>query len=111
MRVWGSESELTKAAYAKVKESQDVPLGTPVEGYEEITTIGKLKNEIIKMKLNGTPEKDSADQIKLKRLLGALTGYVRTIKEALVMDEMSKMGMSASSTIEEKDEDINAPIS
>lgn len=76
----------------------------PVEGYEDITTIGQLKNEIIALKISGD------DEEKLKKLLGAMTNHITMIKEALVMQEMSRMSGEAAMAVKTKDDDINAPL-
>ena len=76
----------------------------PVEGYEDITTIGQLKNEIIALKISGD------DEEKLKKLLGALANNITLVKEALVMQEMSRMSGEAAMAVKTKDDDINAPL-
>lgn len=76
----------------------------PVEGYEDITTIGQLKNEIIALKISGD------DEEKLKKLLGAMTNHIGIVKEALVMQEMSRMSGEAAMAVKTKDDDINAPL-
>ena len=84
-RCWGSESELTKLAYAKINEDPTRPI-KEIPSYPNITTIGQLKEEIIKLKLNGR-----VDSI----LLSAMTQEVRFFKEAMVIEEMNKMHQDA----------------
>ena len=76
----------------------------PVEGYANIRTIGQLKNEIIALKISGD------DEEKLKKLLGAMTNHIGIVKEALVMQEMSRMSGEAAMAVKTKDDDINAPL-
>ena len=76
----------------------------PVEGYANIRTIGQLKNEIIALKISGD------DEEKLKKLLGAMTNHIGVVKEALVMQDMSRMSGEAAMAVKTKDDDINAPL-
>lgn len=79
---------------------------TTVEGYPEIDTLGKLKDEIIRLKLDANREGES----KLKTLLGALVNQVGLVKEALVIEKMNEMHTFATSEIEKKDDSVNAKV-
>lgn len=103
VRYWGSESELTKEAYDIV--NRDVETPTTVDGYPEIDTLGKLKDEIIRLKLDA-----NRDESKLKTLLGALVNQVGLVKEALVIEKMNEMHTLATSEIEKKDDSANAKV-
>ena len=46
----------------------------------------------------------------LKKLLGAMTNHIGIVKEALVMQEMSRMSGEAAMAVKTKDDDINAPL-
>ena len=63
-----------------------------------------MKNEIIALKISGS------DEDKLKKLLGAMTNHIGIVKEALVMQEMSRMSGEAAMAVKTKDDDINAPL-
>lgn len=79
-RVWGNEVELTRAAYKEAVDHASTTLA--IEGYEDITTMEALKNEILRLKLSG----DDAD--KLKTLLGAFSNQVFIVKENMVLAAM-----------------------
>ena len=101
-RVWGSEVELTKAAYERV--NQDVESPITVDGYGNITTIKQLKDEIITLKLSGD------DDATLKDLLGSFVNYVSTVKESMVIDAMNEMKEYALKEIRRKDDTANAKV-
>lgn len=100
--MWGSEVELTKAAYERV--NQDVESPITVDGYGNITTIKQLKDEIITLKLSGD------DDATLKDLLGSFVNYVSTVKESMVIDAMNEMKEYALKEIKTKDDTANAKV-
>lgn len=96
-RYWGSEAGLTKVAYDIVNKDTETRLETPITieitdidpSYEiHVETIGQLKNEIIALKLNGS--RSAKETGALQTLLGSLVNQVANVKEALVVDKMSK---------------------
>lgn len=103
VRYWGSESELTKKAYDIV--NRDVETTITVEGHSEINTLGKLKDEIIRLKLDA-----NRDESELKTLLGALVNQVGLVKEALVIEKMNEMHTLATEEIKKKDDSAMANV-
>lgn len=87
-RYWGSEAELTKKAYNIVNHDVETPID--ISEFPDINTLGELKNEIIRLKLD-----ENRDENKLKHLLGALVNQVSVVKEALVIQKMNEMHISA----------------
>lgn len=83
-RCWGSESELTTAAYNVANSSPDMPV--KIEGYDDIKTLQQLKDEIITLKIKGG-DKSS----KLSDLLGSYSNQIMVIKEGMVMEKMNEM--------------------
>ena len=103
-RVWGSEAELTKAAYKKVNEDNpDIDPPVTIAG-RTYAKIDDMKNRIIELKLD-----NSADS-ELKELLGALVNQVRGVKENMVSEEMGKMHALANEEIQKKDDSANAQV-
>ena len=90
-RKWGSEAELTKAAYQKINSD-------PI--------ISELKGKIIELKLENADSSSS----ELSNLLCQFTNQVRVAKEAMVIEEMNKMRQDATDEIEKKDGSANAEI-
>ena len=89
VRVWGNESNLTKAAYEMINLNSEggEKIVVQIVGGEpkEFDSIRKLKDRIIQLKI--TNENDS----ELQCLLGAFTNQIGAMKEALVIQEMNKM--------------------
>ena len=99
-RYWGSESALTKEAYDIANRGSSQDVGDDVD----FDTIATLKNEIIQLKLT------NPDDNALKEKLGQFTGYIRIIKESLVMKKMNEMNQLAGSQMEIKDGSVNAKV-
>ena len=90
-RKWGSEAELTRAAYQKINSD---------------SSMSELKERIIELKLENADSSSS----ELSNLLGQFTNQVRVAKEAMVIEEMNKMRQDATDEIEKKDGSANAEI-
>lgn len=99
-RVWGSEQNLTKAAYDRINENLDEIVH--IDGFDG--TLRELKDDIIRLKIKGN------DDEVLKVKLGQFTGAVRTVKEGLVIEQMQKMNLIAVQEISEMDDSVNAKV-
>ena len=115
-RVWGSETELTKAAFQKANESESIEGGIPgisfLDSKDKVQTyypssLKELKDRIITLKLI---ERDKGEESELQALLGAFTNLIGVIKEGLVIQEMNKMSSLASGEIGKKDDSVNAKV-
>ena len=99
-RAWGSEEELTKAAYARAELDSEEDGGLPVQvGSQTFSSLKELKEAIIALKLAPNQGESNA----LQELLGAFTSRISFIKEALVMEKMAEMGISATQRRELED--------
>lgn len=103
-RYWGSETELTKAAYDKVCKQLDdgsepikVYTGEDKDTVITFRTISELKNEIMRLKISGN------DKDRLQALLGAFTSYVNLAKEAMVTEKMNEMRILATNEVVKED--------
>lgn len=94
VRNWGSESELTKAAYTRANESSGV---VGVEGTDGVLgrkmSISDVKARIMELKLKESPTAEDRDT--LRRLLGGFSNYVACVKEAMVMEAAQTMSDQA----------------
>ena len=98
VRYWGSEAELTKAAYGIVNRGVDDPIEVP--GHSDIETLGQLKSKIIELKL--VSDRSPDEERTLQDLLGALVNKVATVKEALVVDKMSDVSTKDKEDLKDK---------
>lgn len=91
VRVWGSESNLTKAAYDCINQDEvpDLIFTNPNITKEKFDSIKEMKEEIIDLKLN--TNRESEEDERLQNLLGAFANMINDIKEMLVMEAMNKM--------------------
>lgn len=106
-RTWKSEQGLTKAAYEKANVEGGA-IDPPVTiGDTEYTTMGQMKDRIVELKLKS---RSGDEDDELKELLGSFTGFIRAIKEAMVLDEIAKMQKEAQETIEKKEGSVNAKV-
>ena len=81
-RVWGNESELTRAAYARVND-KDTEWPLDPSYYElGVTNIQELKKKIIELKLKN----DGQDDSTLSKLLYAFTNEIGVVKEHMVIE-------------------------
>lgn len=88
LRYWGSETELTKAAYEYVNGKNPV-IDPPVTiAGKEYDNIKKIKDRILTLKL--IDGRSDAQENELQELLGALTRQIAFIKEMFVMQKMSE---------------------
>lgn len=88
LRYWGSESELTKAAYEYVNSKNPV-IDPPVTiAGKEYDNIKKIKDRILTLKL--IDGRSDVQENELQELLGALTRQIAFIKEMFVMQKMSE---------------------
>ena len=110
VRAWGSESNLTKAAYSIVNDEteSEFPLETSDGQIITFASTRELKNQIIELKLKTNRSEDEDE--RLKNLLGAFANKINTIKEALVLKRMSEMRQAAGVTVDTMDEDMNTPV-
>ena len=110
VRAWGSESNLTKAAYSIVNDEteSEFPLETSDGQIITFASTRELKNQIIELKLKTNRSEDENE--RLKNLLGAFANKINTIKEALVLKRMSEMRQAAGVTVDTMDEDMNTPV-
>lgn len=110
VRAWGSESNLTKAAYGIVNDEteSEFPLETSDGQIITFASTRELKNQIIELKLKTNRSKDEDE--RLKNLLGAFANKINTIKEALVLKKMSEMRQAAGAMVDTMDEDMNTPV-
>ena len=99
IRFWGSEEELTKAAY------NSLPTEAMSEDEKTTISIPQLKNEIIELKLKNRTEEE--EQI-LKDRLSKFTGCVRYHKERMIMEKMNEMDELAQNKIANRNNDVNA---
>ena len=99
IRFWGSEEELTKAAY------NSLPTEAMSEDEKTTISIPQLKNEIIELKLKNRTEEE--EQI-LKDRLSKFTGCVRYHKERMIMEKMNEMDELAQNKIVNRNNDVNA---
>ena len=115
-RVWGSETELTKAAFQKANEAETTQDSIPQITYKNskgedvvlnFSNLKELKDRIITLKLI---DKSEDQEIELRELLGAFTNLIGVIKEGLVIEEMNKMSSLASEEIGKKDDSVNAKV-
>lgn len=105
-RVWGSETELTRAAFKRAAEQET--LNEPLEiGGFQFQTLNELKSKIIELKLT---DRGEADEQLLQALLGAFTNLIGTIKEGLVIEKMNEMYQVASEEISKKDAFAKADV-
>lgn len=100
-RVWGSEAELTKEAYASLDEE----LSEEVAG---CSTLGELKDKIIELKLKSN--RTSSEDEQLQTMLSKIFNQVTWIKEQMVISEMNKIRPQANDEIDRKDDSVKAPI-
>ena len=110
VRIWGSESNLTKDAYDRINKNADQEFEEPITitiGENEtktFTTLKQIKNRIIQLKLDG------CDTNELQQLLGAFTNKVNSEKEVLVIQRMNQMYNDGKSKIDEIDDSVNAKV-
>lgn len=102
-KYFGSESNLTKLAYDVANGKQTLP-----DGAVDYERISDLKARIMELKLKDRTEEEE-DELADK--IGAFTGYIRTIKEGLVLEQMSKMNDAASEQMDRKDGTVYAKVS
>ena len=80
----------------------------PVEGYEDITTIGQLKNEIIALKL--VADRSTEQDSELSEKLGQFSNAIAVVKEGLVIKKMNEMRTMAKQMLKDKSDDVNADV-
>ena len=117
-RNWGSETELTKAAYEELNKDINRKIGkvTFIDGGEwsakyeneedkgENTTLKDLKDAIMELKLTGSNE------TLLQNLLGAFAGQIAAVKEGMVIDAINGMASVAAGVVSTKDGSVNAKV-
>lgn len=110
VRIWGSESNLTKDAYDRINKNADQEFEEPIDitiGENEtktFTTLKQIKDRIIQLKLDG------CDTNELQQLLGAFANKVNSEKEVLVIQRMNQMYNEGTSKMNEIDDSVNASV-
>lgn len=106
VRKWGSESELTRLAYEKIRKQETKELVAKIDGEDETFSGGlkQLKDEIIELKLNKN------DDNRLRNLIGAFSSQVTAMKEHMIMRETEKMDNLAMKKQSQLDKQVNSDV-
>jgi len=106
LRFWGSESELTKEAYADLMRDSENK-SVIVDNHSDIANMKELKDNIVRLKLSSRSDED--DQL-LQELVGSLANAVNMRKESLVLGKMNEMVQAASDEIGKNNHSVNASV-
>ena len=86
---WGSEAELTKAAYARIKDDEE---------------LREKKERIMELKISNSESEE------LQTLLSEFTATITALKERMVMDRMGENYETSSNAEKTMDEVVNSKV-